>query len=245
MILSIITGSMGSLGSSICKKIYNRNHFIIGITTNKDISFDGNIHYISQDLSKIIDIYYLKEKIDYLIADRNFEQINIIHTAGKYKKSELLNPENNILFYNNFNIHVMSLLSIVQATKSYFEVINNGNIIAISSSLIQKQNHDTGPYIVTKGALECLIKNLAYELGKYKIKCNCIAPSYFDSNISNMLYDKNEKKILHQKITNNSPLKELVTVEEIANLVVFLLKSNISMTGQIIHLDGGNNLGYN
>ena len=119
---------------------------------------------------------------------------------------------------------------------------SKGSIVNITSKTAETGQGNTSGYAAANGGRNSLTREWAVELAKYSIRVNavevaeCYTPLYekWVQTLSNP-----EKKIA--EICARIPFEQrFTTVEEIANMVVFLLSSASShTTGQIIHVDGG------
>lgn len=88
-----------------------------------------------------------------------------------------------------------------------------------------------------KAALESMVRYLAAELGPHKIRVLAVSPGPVPTRAASGIEDFEK---LMQDVADKSPLRRLVTLEEIANLTHFLCGHESSgMTGQTIYVDGG------
>ena len=90
-----------------------------------------------------------------------------------------------------------------------------------------------------KAALESMVRYLANELGGQNIRVHAVSPGPVPTRAASGIasFDK-----LIQDAIDRSPLKRLVTIEEIANLTAFLCANeSAGMTGQTIYVDAGYN----
>ena len=111
----------------------------------------------------------------------------------------------------------------------------SGAIVNISSVNALRGHTGVSIYSATKSALIGLTKSLAVEVGPAGIRVNCVAPGYFESDMTAGLTDQQRGRIARR-----TPLRRLGTVEEIANTIWFLLSPQSAfVTGQVIAVDGG------
>ncbi|MFZ6688205.1 enoyl-ACP reductase FabI [Undibacterium sp. SXout11W] len=88
-----------------------------------------------------------------------------------------------------------------------------------------------------KAALESLVRYLATELGETGIRVHAISPGPIPTRAASGLL---EFDTLMEKAIQRSPLKRLVTLEEVGQLAAFLISNASSgMTGQTLYVDGG------
>lgn len=90
-------------------------------------------------------------------------------------------------------------------------------------------------YGVSKAALMAFTQTLAAEVGHMGVRVNAVAPGLVDTEMATQM----EKKAGIEMI-QNSAMKRLATVEEIAQVVLFLASDAASfVNGQVIPVNGG------
>ena len=90
-----------------------------------------------------------------------------------------------------------------------------------------------------KAALESTVRYLAADLGPLGYRVHAVSPGPILTRAASGIRDFDELMTMAQE---RSPLRRLVTIEEVANLTAFLCSSESSgMTGQTIYVDGGFN----
>ena len=110
-----------------------------------------------------------------------------------------------------------------------------GRIVNISSIIGSTGFNGLSVYGATKSALNGFTKSLSRELGKANITVNSVAPGYMETGMTEGLEDEQLKKIKRR-----SPLGRLAHVDDVANMVEFLLSEKARMiTGTIMTVDGG------
>ena len=88
-----------------------------------------------------------------------------------------------------------------------------------------------------KAALESLVRYMALELGPQKIRVHAVSPGPIPTRAASGIESFDA---LMQHAMDKAPLQRLVTLEEIAQLSVFLCSDASSgMTGQTIYVDAG------
>lgn len=111
----------------------------------------------------------------------------------------------------------------------------DGRIINISSVVAVAGNPGQANYCASKAGLIGLTKSMAKELAPRNITVNAIAPGFIDTDMTQVLSEKQKQQIL-----NNIPLGRLGKPEDVAAAVCFLASDGAKyITGQTLHVDGG------
>jgi 3-oxoacyl-[acyl-carrier protein] reductase len=112
-----------------------------------------------------------------------------------------------------------------------------GCIVNISSTAAVRGEAFHSHYAASKGALVSLTKSLAVELAPYKIRVNCVAPGWVDTEMcADVFKDEDFKNEIRESI----PLKRIPLPEDIAGPVLFLVSDYAKhITGEILNVNGG------
>lgn len=129
-------------------------------------------------------------------------------------------------------------------------VANNGSIVVISSILGLIGKLSNTAYCSSKHGLLGLVKGLALDLARRKIRVNAILPSWVDTQMLRGDIKKQanmtgiSEKNMIRRIKKRIPLSSLVSAEDVADSVVFFSSKNARMiTAQSIVIDGGEGCG--
>jgi len=115
-----------------------------------------------------------------------------------------------------------------------------GSIINIASVLGLRVMSGTASYAVSKAAVVQMTRAMAIELARYNIRSNAMAPGYFSTEMnSDVLASEHGQRLLQR-----SPMRRAGEYHELDGLLL-LLASPLSrfITGSIIPVDGGHNIG--
>jgi 3-oxoacyl-[acyl-carrier protein] reductase len=111
----------------------------------------------------------------------------------------------------------------------------SGRIINISSVVGHTGNAGQSMYAATKAAITGFTKSIAQELAGAGILCNCVAPGFIETDMTNAL-SADQKAAILAKV----PLKRLGRPDDIGNAVAFLASDKASyITGTTLHVNGG------
>lgn len=119
---------------------------------------------------------------------------------------------------------------------------SKGSIVNIGSKTAETGQGGTSGYAAANGARNALTREWAVELLPYSIRVNALIVAEAWTPLYKTwinTFDNAEEKL--NSITDKIPLEKRMTkVEEIADMVAFLLSDRSShTTGQLIHVDGG------
>ncbi|MBQ9156626.1 MAG: SDR family oxidoreductase [Eubacterium sp.] len=129
------------------------------------------------------------------------------------------------------------------AAKKMIEQGEGGNIINMCSIGGIKGNNQLSTYGASKAGAINLTKSMAWEWGRYGIRVNAICPGYVKTALNAEALENPKFK---EKTLKGIPLRRFGTVEEIANLTLFLASDACNMlTGEFIVADMGATLGGN
>lgn len=110
-----------------------------------------------------------------------------------------------------------------------------GVILNISSISSLRGFRGLAAYAFTKGGLDAFTRALARELGERNIRVNCVAPGYYDTEMSHGLSAEQREQILRR-----TPLGRVGVPEDVVGSILFFLSDQASfITGQTLVVDGG------
>ncbi|MFC1957065.1 SDR family NAD(P)-dependent oxidoreductase [Chloroflexota bacterium] len=122
----------------------------------------------------------------------------------------------------------------------------SGKIIITASCASKTGEPFNGVYSATKGAIWNMTQSLAREVGRYNINVNAICPAAMDTDLMEQVYNERSAYFglspdeLREQIRSSFVLPRALTVEDAANLAVFLASDKADMiTGQGINITGG------
>lgn len=110
-----------------------------------------------------------------------------------------------------------------------------GAVVGISSISGDRGNAGQANYASTKAAVIGMMKSLAREGARYKVRANAVAPGFINTEMTKSLPDK-----VKDKITAEIPFRRFGEPEDIAWAVAFLLSPVTSnyITGEVLRVNG-------
>ena len=140
-------------------------------------------------------------------------------------------PEN---FRKLVEVNIVGAFNVLSAAAK--NVVDGGNIIGLTTSMVRVAVPGGGPYTATKAAVESLLRSMSKELAARKIRVNGVAPGPVDTDLFRA--GKNEEAVARSAAM--SPFNRIGTPDEVAEVVSFLASDKASWVhGQIIQPNGG------
>jgi 3-oxoacyl-[acyl-carrier protein] reductase len=135
-----------------------------------------------------------------------------------------------------FAVNVRGLFQVTRAAVPLLKQ-SGGCIVNTASIVGLRPGPQPLPYAASKAAVVSLTKTLAWNLGP-QIRVNAVAPGWMEGDwMKRMLKDKYED--LMEKRAKATPLRRVVTAEDVAETMMSLIQSNRFVTGEVIVIDGG------
>ena len=224
----LITGGSRGIGAAIAKALSIKDYrVIINYNKSKDEAQEV-LNYIKErtvgymvkaDISKPEEVDAMFSEIECMVGPVDI----LINNAG-------------IAMYGLFqDASVGGLINVTRRALPGMISMKSGKILNLSSiwGIVGASNESH--YAATKAAIISYTKSLANELSYSGISVNCIAPGAI---LTQMCEDLGACTL--EEVRHEIPFGRLGTVEEVANLVKFLVSDeNSYMTGQVISQNGG------
>lgn len=236
MAVVLVTGGTKGIGRSILEKYVGKGDEVF-------FTFSSN-----EQMAKKIELSYPKTrgfKLDLGSAECD-KQLDAIDTALSGLDVLVNNAgttKDGVMFMQAaedwIDVMNINLVGAYKVTKKFLpKIIRGGDesaVVYISSvSAVIGVSGQTN-YSASKAGMIGMARSLSKELGKRKVRVNCVLPGYIESDMTKKLDEKTRKKYLQ-----NVPLRRFGTATEVAELVCFLTGPNSKyITGQSFVIDGG------
>lgn len=191
----------------------------------------GDAVCVGADMSKKEDIdRLLKESVD------AFGGIDVLVNNAGITRDTLMMRMKPEQWQDVIDTNLTGVFYATQGATKIMGKARSGRIINITSVVGVAGNAGQANYSAAKAGVIGLTKTVAREYAGRNIKCNAVAPGFIASDMTSVLGEAVEAKILE-----GIPLKRYGQPEEVAGLVKFLALDPAAeyITGQVIHSDGG------
>lgn len=236
----LITGGASGLGHAITSAIAGKH-------PDAKIYFT---YYSSGDKARALEQMYLNTKgikCDFTAASDLQSLCNFINESGidvlvnnaitKLNK-QYFHKTAKKEFAESFSADVLATLQIAQSFITKARERKSGKIITIlSAALFTTPPTGWSVYLANKAYLLSMHKSWATENKAFNITSNCVSPEF----LATPLHGEMDERVAENMIRSH-PLKKLLTVEEVAETVLFLSNASSQLNGQNIVLNAAMNL---
>lgn len=236
----LVTGGSSGLGEAITRLIAQQPGYTLYFTYN---SSAANAQKIEAEFSNAFaikcnfkddaEVESLKTKIGELQIDA---LINNAYGGEAIKTYFHKIPAQD--FVNDFKDNLLPTIILTQAAITVFRKKKFGKIInVLTSFIINNPPIGSSVYVANKAYLEELSKAWASENAKYNITSNSISPAFMSTGFTK---DVDERII--EQMTEAHPLKAILTPNEAAESVLFLLNATQQINGINLIINSGVNI---
>lgn len=247
---ALIIGGSSGMGLATAQQLIDQGiqTIIVGRDKQKldnarqQVSAPDMLEAWQADLYQADDVNKLKQRIS--SSDLHIKYL--VNAAGYFKPTPFLDHgEADFDTYMSFN---RATFFITQAVVENMLKNQGGSIVNIGSMWAQQAVKATPStaYSMAKAGLHSLTQNLAMEFAEEGIRVNAVAPAIVKTPIYNAFVPAADFESTMASFDPFHPLGRVGTPQDIANVVLFLLKDESSwVTGAIWDVDGGVMAGRN
>ncbi len=139
------------------------------------------------------------------------------------------------------DIHLKGSFLCSKAAQKYMVQQEYGKIV-MTSSIVALGNKGQVNYSSAKAGLQAMARTMALELGRFNINVNAVAPGWIETEMTKEAAERVGMTMedMKKQFASNIPLKRFGKVEDIANVVAFLVSDDASyISGETIYVAGG------
>ena len=233
----LVTGGTSGLGKAIAVKLATSGHevFVTYCSSEKSARDLAEIHKIG---TVHCDFRQAESLENLLVAIQEMQPDVLINNALTGLSEQYFHKLGIENLSQNFMQNVVPVLKITQAALQVFRKRKSGKIITIlSSALLNKPPIGWSEYTAEKAYLLSMSKSWAVENARHNIVSNCVSPSFMATPLN-----KNTDERVIENMILNSPLKKLLTIEEVADCVHFLATASNHINGTNLIINTAENV---
>ncbi|MFC4527815.1 SDR family oxidoreductase [Dyella halodurans] len=230
--VAIVTGASQGIGAAMVKAFRDRNYRVVANSRSIKPSSDPDVITVAGD-----------------IADRAVAQRIVTEALSRFGRIDTLVNNAGIFvakpftdytvedYANVLSVNLTGFFHISQLALAEMEKQGSGHIVNISTSLVDHAI-DGVPSVLaslTKGGLNAATKSMAIEYAKRGIRVNAVSPGIIKSPM--------HAPETHGVLAGLHPVGRMGEMSDITDAVIYLDSAGF-VTGEILHVDGGQSAGH-
>ena len=230
--VAVITGASQGIGAALVKAYRDRNYRVVATARSIKPSNDDQVLAVAGD-----------------IADPKTAECVIAEAVARFGRVDTLVNNAGIFIAKPFTQYTMEdfaailgvnlngFFRITQLAIAEMEKQGSGHVVQISTSLVDHANSNVPSVLasLTKGGLNAATKSLAIEYAKRGIRANAVALGIIKTPMHAIE--------THAQLGALHPVGHMGETSDIVDAVLYLESAGF-VTGEILHVDGGQSAGH-
>jgi len=230
--VAIVTGASQGIGAGLVKALRDRNYRVIANSRSIKPANDDGILTIAGDIADpAVARRLVAEGLD------RFGRIDtLVNNAGIFVASPFTKYTDE-QFASMIATNLAGFFYVTQQAVEAMEKQGSGHIVNITTSLVNHANSNVPSVLasLTKRGLDSATKSLAIEYAKRGIRVNAVSPGI----IKTPMHDA----ATHDFLGKLHPMGRMGDIADIVGAVLYLESAGF-VTGEILHVDGGQSAGH-
>jgi 3-oxoacyl-[acyl-carrier protein] reductase len=135
-----------------------------------------------------------------------------------------------------FAVNVRGVFQVTRASAPMLRAVN-GSVVNTASIVGLRPGPQPLPYAASKASVVSLTKLLALNLGP-DIRVNAVAPGWMEGEWMERMLGERYDDLMGRR-AKMTPLRRVVTADDVAETILSLLLGNKMVTGEVVVIDGG------
>jgi NAD(P)-dependent dehydrogenase (short-subunit alcohol dehydrogenase family) len=230
--VAVITGASQGIGAALVRAYRDRNYRVVATARSIKPSSDADILAVPGD-----------------IADRKTAERTISEGVARFGRIDTLVNNAGIFIAKPFTqyteadytavlgVNTAGFFHMTQLALAEMEKQGCGHVVQITTSLADSAIAGVPSVLasLTKGGLNAATKSLAIEYAKRGIRVNAVAPGFIKSPINPVE--------THEALGALQPVGHMGEISDVVDAVLYLESAGF-VTGEILHVDGGQSAGH-
>lgn len=230
--VAIITGASQGIGAALVKAYRDRNYRVVATSRSIRQGADTDVVAVAGDIGEAATAERVVAE-----AIARFGRIDtLVNNAGIFTAKPFVDftAED---FHANIATNVAGFFHITQRAAAEMLKQGSGHIVSITTSLVDHAVAGVPTVLanLTKGGINSATKALAIEYAARGIRVNAVSPGIIKTPM--------HAPANHDFLAGLHPVKRMGEIQDIVDGVLFLESAGF-VTGEILHVDGGQSAGH-
>jgi NAD(P)-dependent dehydrogenase (short-subunit alcohol dehydrogenase family) len=230
--VAVVTGASQGIGAGLVKAFRDRNYRVVATSRSIKPATDANVVTVQGDIGAAD----TAEKVFKTALDKFGRVDTLVNNAGMFmaKPFTLYSPED---YATYISTNVTGFFYMTQRALELMGKQGSGHVVSITTSLVDQPMSSVPAVLasLTKGALGAATKALAIEYAKSGIRINAVSPGIIKTPM--------HPPEAHQALAALHPMGRMGEVHDVVDAVLYLDGAQF-VTGEILHVDGGQAAGH-
>lgn len=227
----VITGASQGIGAGLVRAYRDRNYRVVATSRSIKPSADPDIHTVAGDISK-------PETADRIVREgiERFGRIDsLVNNAGVFLAKPFVEMTQED-YDHNLGVNVAGFFHITQRAAAEMLKQGSGHIVSITTSLVDQPmvGMPSALASLTKGGLNAVTRSLAMEFSRSGVRVNAVSPGVIKTPM--------HPAETHSTFAGLHPVGRMGEIRDVVDAVLYLEHAGF-ITGEILHVDGGQNAG--
>jgi NAD(P)-dependent dehydrogenase (short-subunit alcohol dehydrogenase family) len=229
--IAIVTGASQGIGAALVRAYRDRNYRIIATSRSIEANSDADIHAVAGDISK-------PETAERVVREalERFGRIDtLVNNAGVFVAKPFVEFTQED-YDRNMGVNVAGFFHITQRVAAEMLKQGSGHIVTITTSLVDQPIAGVPAALasLTKGGLNAVTRELAIEFANSGVRVNAVSPGIIKTPMN--------PPETHAALAGLHPVGRMGEIRDIVDAVLYLETASF-VTGEILHVDGGQSAG--
>jgi NAD(P)-dependent dehydrogenase (short-subunit alcohol dehydrogenase family) len=243
---AVVAGGSGGIGAAIARRfaaadvpvvITYRHNEAGALQIKDDIKAIGKVCFcFHTDLVK-------PESVEALFGDTQAQLgriAHVIYAAGPSFEFNFIGAIPPTEWRSVIDSDLNGAFHLIQNAVKSFRAHGGGNLIAVTTSAVERAPVRDSMSAAPKAAIEMLVRGVAKESGRYGIRANCVGPGWINVGLGKRGLEEKLDAATREGIRRLIPLQSFGTAEDIAWAALFLCSREARyISGQSLAVDGG------
>ncbi len=211
--VAIVCG-YGDVGKAVAKKLAEQGYAVAIISR----SFDANSEYVFFKCD-IRDMAQVQEAVRQITEKFNNIDACIYTAASEIKRQHMLDLSAEE-FREDFETLVFGGFNVLKEIGQVMKNQKHGTVIGVTSAVTEPNyaSGKMGGYVAAKYALRGVLRQMNHELLGHGVRVHAVAPGFMRTKLNKDIPGR-----MDDFLVEKNPMKHLVTPEEVAEVVLFLI----------------------